>query len=162
MQSIGIDLKRSIDEGLLKIIANRATLCGLEMHLVMAHTIVKEFKPSAVVIDPITTLIGAGLAVEAKAMLARLLDFLKNEGVTVLATDLNISADKDDATDIGISSLCDTWIRLLVETQGHQRLRRIAIIKSRGMKHGQDEKNLEITDKGLEIKDITEKKAVNR
>lgn len=154
MQSIGIDLKKWVDKGLLKIVANRASLCGLEMHLVMAHTIVKEFKPSAVVIDPITTLIGSGMVDEAKAMLARLLDFLKNEGVTVLATDLNISAEKDDMTEIGISSLCDTWIRLLMETKGHQRIRRLAIIKSRGMKHGQEEKNLEITDKGLEIKDI--------
>lgn len=156
MQSIGLDLRRWIDKGLLKIVANRATLCGLEMHLVMAHTIVKEFKPSAVVIDPITTLIGAGPAVEAKAMLARLLDFLKNEGITVLATDLNISTEKDDATEIGISSLCDTWIRLLIEPRGHQRLRKIAIIKSRGMKHGREEKNFEITDTGLEIKDIAE------
>ncbi|OGW68535.1 MAG: KaiC 1 [Omnitrophica bacterium GWA2_50_21] len=154
MLSIGIDLKKWVDKGLLKIVANRATLCGLEMHLVMAHTVVKKFNPLAVVIDPITTLIGAGIADEAKAMLARLLDFLKNEGVTVLATDLNISAEKDDVTEIGISSLCDTWIRLLMETQGHQRIRRIAIIKSRGMKHGLVEKNLEITDKGLEIKDI--------
>lgn len=154
MQSIGINLKRWVDKGLLKIVANRATLCGLEMHLVMAHTVVKEFKPAVVVIDPITTLIGAGIADEAKAMLARLLDFLKNEGVTVLATDLNIVTDKDDATEIGISSLCDTWIRLLMESRGHQRIRRITIIKSRGMKHSQEEKNLEITDKGLEIKEI--------
>ncbi len=154
MQSIGINLKKWVDKGLLKIVANRATLCGLEMHLVMAHTVVKEFKPSAVVIDPITTLIGSGIADEAKAMLARLLDFLKNEEVTVLATDLNISAEKDDVTEIGISSLCDTWIRLLMETQSHQRIRRIAIIKSRGMKHDLGEKNLEITGKGLEIQDI--------
>lgn len=156
MQSIGIDLQKWIDKKTLKIVANRATLCGLEMHLVMAHTVVKEFRPAVVVIDPITTLIGAGIPDEAKAMLARLLDFLKNEGVTVLATDLNLSADKGDATEIGISSLCDTWIRLSMETQSHQRIRRIAIIKSRGMKHCQEEKNLEITDAGLEIKDILE------
>lgn len=154
MQSIGIGLKRWVDKGLLKIVANRATLCGLEMHLVMAHSAVKEFKPAVVVIDPITTLIGAGIADEAKAMLARLLDFLKNEGITVLATDLNMASEKDDATEIGISSLCDTWIRILMEIQGHQRIRRIAIIKSRGMKHGHEEKDLEITDEGLKVKDI--------
>jgi circadian clock protein KaiC len=124
------------------------------MHLVRAHNAVKEFKPAVVIIDPITTLTGAGMADEAKLMMARLLDFLKNEGITVLATDLTVIGDKGEATEIGISSLCDTWIKLSMETQGHKRMRRIAIIKSRGMKHAHETKDLIITDKGLEIKDI--------
>ena len=155
MKSIGIDLKKWIDKGLLKISANRATLCGLEMHLVMAHNAVREFKPAVVVIDPITTLIGAGMEDEAKTMVSRLLDFLKNEGITVLATDLNLMADKGDATEIGISSLCDTWMKLSMETHDYKRMRRISIIKSRGMKHAHDTRDLIISDKGLEIKDIS-------
>lgn len=155
MKSIGIDLKKWIDKGLLKIAANRATLCGLEMHLVMAHKAVKEFNPSVVVIDPITTLTSSsGIADEAKAMMARLLDFLKGLGITVLATDLSMTGDQGDSTEIGISSLCDTWIKLSMETQGHKRMRRITILKSRGMKHAHETRDLLITDKGLEIKDI--------
>ncbi len=155
MQSIGIDLQQWIDKGLLKVIANRATICGLEEHLVMKHLAIDEFKPSAVVIDPITTLIGAGLRNEARGMLARLLDYLKNKGVTVLATDLNMLVEGFDSTDIGISSLCDTWITLTVEARNHQRKRRITIIKSRGMKHEQGEKDFKITGKGFEISDIS-------
>ena len=154
MKSIGINLKNWIDKGLLKIVANRATLCGLEMHLVMAHKAVKEFKPTVVVIDPLTTMIGSGMADEAKAMIARLLDFLKNEGITVLATDLTTVGDKGEATEIGVSSLCDTWMRLSMETQGYKRMRRITIIKSRGMKHAHETKDLIITNNGLEIKEI--------
>lgn len=158
MKSIGINLKNWTDKGLLKITANRATLCGLEMHLVMAHKAVKEFKPTVVVIDPLTTMIGSGEADEAKAMIARLLDFLKNEGITVLATDLTIVGDKGEETEIGISSLCDTWMRLSMELQGYKRTRRIAVIKSRGMKHAHETKDLIITNNGLEIKDITGEK----
>jgi len=154
MKSIGIDLKRWADKGLLKILSNRATLCGLEMHLVMAHNAVNEFKPSVVVIDPITTLIGAGTDEEAKAMMVRLLDFLKNKGITVLATDLSSSTSQGDLTEIGISSVCDTWIRLSMEALGYKRMRRLSIIKSRGMEHAHEIKDLVITDKGLEIKDI--------
>ncbi|HCE44197.1 MAG TPA: KaiC 1 [Lentisphaeria bacterium] len=154
MKSVGINLKKWVDKGLLEIASNRATLCGLEMHLVMAHKSVKEFKPKVVVIDPITTLTGAGVEGEAKAMMARLLDFLKIEGITVLANDLSLIGDKGEATEIGISSLCDTWIRLTMETQGYRRTRRISILKSRGMKHAHETKDLLITDKGLEIKDI--------
>ncbi len=154
MKSIGINLKNWVDKGLLKIVANRATLCGLEMHLVMAHNAVKNFKPAVVVIDPITTLTGAGMANDAKAMMARLLDFLKIEGITVLSTDLSLFFEQGDATEISISSLCDTWIKLTMETQGYKRMRRICILKSRGMKHAHETKDLIITDKGLEIKDI--------
>jgi len=154
MKSISINLKHWIDKGRLKIVANRATLCGLEMHLVMAHNAVREFKPAIVIIDPITTLTGAGIEDEAKLMIARLLDFLKNNDITVLATDLTIVGENGEATEIGISSLCDTWIKLSMETQGHGRMRRITIIKSRGMEHGLETKDLLITDNGLEIKDI--------
>ncbi|NTV29994.1 MAG: circadian clock protein KaiC [Candidatus Omnitrophica bacterium] len=155
MKNIGMDLKKWTDKGLLKVIANRATLCGLEMHLVMAHNAVREVKPSVVVIDPITTLVGAGTLDEPKAMMARLLDFLKNEGITVLATDLTTLGDRGEATEIGISSLCDTWIRLSMETHDYKRMRRISIIKSRGMRHAYETKELIITSTGLEIKDIT-------
>ncbi|OGX58988.1 MAG: KaiC 1 [Omnitrophica WOR_2 bacterium RIFOXYB2_FULL_38_16] len=154
MRSIGINLKNWIGKGLLKIAANRATLCGLEMHLVMAHNAVKEFKPEVVVIDPLTTMIGSGMANETKAMMARLLDFLKNEGITVLATDLTLVGAKSEETEIGISSLCDTWMRLSMESQGYKRMRRITIIKSRGMKHTHETKDLMITNNGLEIKEI--------
>ena len=154
MKSIDINLKKWIDKGLLKIAANRATLCGLEMHLVMAHKAVKEFKPTVVVIDPLTTMIGSGIASEAKAMIARLLDFLKNEGITVLATDLTLIGGKGEETEIGVSSLCDTWMRLSMESQGYKRMRRITIIKSRGMNHTHETKDLIITNNGLEIKDI--------
>jgi circadian clock protein KaiC len=154
MTSIGIDLKKWIDKGPLRVVSNRATLCGLEMHLVMAHKAVKEFKPAVVVVDPITTMIGSGIVDEARAMISRLLDFLKNEGITVLATDLTLIGDRGGETEIGISSLCDTWIKLSMEMQDYQRIRRISIIKSRGMDHGHETKDLVITNKGLEIKDI--------
>jgi circadian clock protein KaiC len=99
-------------------------------------------------------MIGSGMADEAKAMIARLLDFLKNEGITVLATDLTTVGDKGEATEIGVSSLCDTWMRLSMESQGYKRMRRITIIKSRGMKHAHETKDLIITNNGLEIKEI--------
>lgn len=154
MSSIGIDLKRWIAKKRLVILSNRGTLCGLEMHLVMTHNEVNKFRPQVVVLDPISSLIGAGPGDEAKAMMARLLDFLKNEGITVLATDLTILGEQGETTEVGISSLCDTWIRLYMQIQERSRMRRITILKSRGMKHGQEIKDLMITDKGLEIKAI--------
>jgi len=154
MRSIGLDLKKWQDKGLLKVVSNRASLCNLELHLVMAHKAVKDFKPDLVVIDPISTLSAHGDAYGAKEMLARLLDSLKNMGITVLATDLTVKNDSVETTAVGISSLCDTWIKLSMEQQGHGRARRLTIVKSRGMAHDYTAKELLMTGKGLETTDI--------
>jgi circadian clock protein KaiC len=154
MKSIGMNLKRWLDMGLLSFSANRGSLWGLEMHLVMAHEAISEFRPNVIVIDPITDLIGAGTLEEAKAMIARLFDFAKNEGMTVLATDLATIGGKGDQSEAGISSLCDAWIKLSMEETGHTRTRRINILKARGMRHAHDKRDLLLSDNGLSIRSI--------
>jgi circadian clock protein KaiC len=57
MASIGIDLKRHMKKGLLRIHASRPTLQGLEQHLVTMHDAVLAFRPSVVVVDPISNFI---------------------------------------------------------------------------------------------------------
>jgi circadian clock protein KaiC len=54
IRSIGIDLQKHIDSGLLHFNASRPNLYGLEMHLVAMHKCIKKYKPSVVIIDPIT------------------------------------------------------------------------------------------------------------
>ncbi|HZS39419.1 MAG TPA: circadian clock protein KaiC, partial [Polyangia bacterium] len=71
MRSIGIDLGRWIDRGLLRIHAARPSAHGLEMHLVMIYKLVREFAPRAVVIDPISNLSSVGSLGETNAMLIR-------------------------------------------------------------------------------------------
>ena len=75
MKSIGMDLQQHMDNGLLQFFASRPTLYGLEMHLVAIHKAIQKFKPSVVVLDPITNLITVGSISDVKAMLVRLIDF---------------------------------------------------------------------------------------
>src|ERR1700688_21895 len=82
MRSIGIDLRPHLDSGLLRIVAQRPFLYGLEMHLVSMHKEVKQFRPAVVIVDPISNLIAAGNTREVNAMLTLLIDFLKTEGIT--------------------------------------------------------------------------------
>jgi circadian clock protein KaiC len=154
MKSIGVNLEKWVKQGLLKFSANKGTLCGLEMHLVMAHDMINEFKPQVVVMDPISDLMSSGTLEEAKIMLVRLLDFLKNEGITVLVTDLALTGAKGDQTEVGISSLCDAWIRLSMEDTGYSRVRRLNILKARGIKHAHEKMDLAISNRGLAIRDI--------
>src|SRR5262249_17447023 len=79
MQSIGIDLKPWVDKGLLRIIASRPSMYGLEMHLAVIHKQVLDFKPSVVIVDPITNFSDIGSTFEVQAAMSRLIDFLKLE-----------------------------------------------------------------------------------
>ena len=60
MSSIGIYLEPMVKKGLLKIVSTRPSFFGLEMHLLDLYKLIAEFKPKAVVIDPLTSLIGEG------------------------------------------------------------------------------------------------------
>ena len=88
MRSIGIELEPFVEKGLMKLDASRPTLFGLEMHLVRIHKLVAEFKPSAVIVDPISNLVTNGTELETQSMLLRLVDFLKASQVTAFFTNL--------------------------------------------------------------------------
>jgi circadian clock protein KaiC len=154
VSSIGIDLQKHIDAGLLQFYASRPTLYGLEMHLVAIHKAIKKYKPSVVVLDPITNLITVGSVSEVKAMLVRLIDFLQEEQITVMFTALSLNSIVNDQTDEGVSSLVDTWIQIKdIEFNG-ERNRGLYIMKSRGMKHSNQIREFVITDKGLDLIDV--------
>ena len=158
MQSVGLDLEPWIRKGLLKILASRPTSTGLEGHLARMHRDVDEFKPSVVVIDPITNLVTVGDHFAVKSMLTRLIDFLKMENITGLFTNLTVKGMVEE-TSIGISSLMDTWILLrelevyLRDVSGGspERQRAIQVLKSRGMAHSRRVEPFEITDHGVHM-----------
>jgi circadian clock protein KaiC len=81
MRSIGIDLGRWVDKGLLHFQAARTTTFGLESHLVRIHKIIKEIVPRTVVVDPVNGLLRSGSAFETRGMLLRLVDFLKEKQI---------------------------------------------------------------------------------
>jgi circadian clock protein KaiC len=154
MKSIGIDLNKHIESGLLQILASRPTFHGLESHLVAIHKIVKKFKPRTVILDPISNLITIGALSEVKSMLIRLIDFLQNEGITVMFTALVFDKPLGVETDEGISSLVDAWILVREIESNGERNRGIYVMKSRGMKHSNQVREFVITDKGLELVDV--------
>jgi circadian clock protein KaiC len=152
MGSINIDLGQWVDKGLLKFHATRPTLYGLEIHLVTMYKLINEFEPDVVVFDPISNLITVGSPDEVKSMLTRLIDFLKSKQITALSTSLSIIGQID--TDVGISSLMDTWIDLKAVEINGERNRTIDIIKSRGMEHSNQLREFQLSDDGIKIVDV--------
>ena len=154
MHSINVDLQQYVNSGTLKFFASRPTLYGLEMHLVAMYKLIKQFKPHAVVLDPITNLITVGTVSEVKAMLIRLIDFLQEEQITVMFTALTLNNAVTEQTDEGVSSLVDAWMLVRDIEYNGERNRGMYIMKSRGMKHSNQVREFIITDKGLDLVDV--------
>ena len=154
MRSIGVNLSEHIEKGLLEMHAARPTLYGLEMHLVAIHKKIKRFKPTTVILDPITNLVTIGSVSEVKSMLIRLIDFLQAEQITVLFTALTLNNIVSEQTDEGVSSLVDAWLQVRdIEFNG-ERNRGMYIMKSRGMKHSNQVREFVIRDTGLDLVDV--------
>lgn len=154
MGSIGLDLRRYQDDGLLRIVASRPTAYGLETHLATIHQEVLEFQPHAVVLDPISNLSVAGTKATAGAMLLRVLDFLKSRGITTLFTSLTSGSGALEESEMGVSSLVDTWLLLRdIELNG-ERNRGMYVLKSRGMAHSNQIREFVLTNHGIELIDV--------
>ena len=154
MRSIGLDLKSWSKKGLLRFHATRPSAYGLEMHLATLHNLVNEFQPRVVIVDPITTFLGAGTPVEAESMVMRLIDFLKSQQITALFTSLTHSGTPLEGSEVGISSLIDTWLLLRDIELGGERNRGLYILKSRGMAHSNQVREFLLTDHGIELRDV--------
>ena len=151
MRSIGIELEPWVKKGLLEIYSSRPTLQGLEQHLVTMHDVVRAFAPSVVAVDPISNLTMAYDDAEVKPTLMRLIDFLKKEQITAVFTSLTDGGDSmstPEDSQLGVSSLMDTWLLLRnVEFTG-ERNRTIFVRKSRGMPHSNQVREFILSDKG--------------
>ncbi len=154
MGSIGFDLGKWVKKGLMKFRSVRPTMFGLETHLVSIHKLVEDFQPTAVVVDPVTNLSSIGDTDEVKAMMMRIIDFLKNKQITAVFTSLSSGSSDFEQSEVGISSLMDTWILLRnIETDG-ERNRLLYILKSRGMAHSNQVREFVLSDNGIALQDV--------
>jgi circadian clock protein KaiC len=154
MRSIGIDLQPYLDSGLLQIAAQRPFLYGLEMHLVSMHKEISRFRPTVVIVDPISNLISAGNPREVNAMLTLLIDFLKTEGITAYFNVLTENNGRLEATELGISSLIDTWMLVRdIELSG-ERNRGLFVLKARGMNHSNQIREFILSSEGIKLVNV--------
>jgi circadian clock protein KaiC len=84
-------------------------------------------------------------------MLMRLIDHLKTEGITALFTSLTRGEGALEHTDVAVSSLMDTWLVLRMLVHGGEWHRRLSVLKSRGMAHSSEIRELRLTDGGITL-----------
>ena len=88
-------------------------------------------------------------------MLTRLIDLLKMRQTTGLFTSLTSGANHNlEQSEVGISSIMDTWLFLRdIEVNG-ERNRGLYVLKSRGMAHSNQIREFLLTDHGIELVDV--------
>jgi circadian clock protein KaiC len=153
MRSIGIELQPWVDEGLLQFHADRPSRAGLEAHLALIYQTVRDFRPSVAIVDAVTNLLTVGSALDVRAMLMRVIDFLKVNEVTGYFTSLTPGKTELEETQAGVSSLMDTWIVLTIQEVDRARQRQVTVLKCRGTAHSNRIRDFELTDHGLRLLD---------
>jgi circadian clock protein KaiC len=151
MRSIGLDLEKPIKRGLLHFEAGRPGEYGLEMHLVRIHKMVEQFDPQLVIVDPITNLMTGTYSNEVQAMLTRLIDFFKERQITAMFVSLTSGGNYAEQTEVGISSLIDTWLLLREMEVNGERNRGLYVVKSRGMAHSNQVREFILTNNGIKL-----------
>ncbi len=156
MRSIGLDLGQWISKGLLRVESTRPTLHGLEQHLVHMYDLVRAFEPAVVAVDPVSNLMSNGDDPGLRLTLMRLIDFLKTQGTTALLTSLtsDYGTVAIAASEVGVSSLMDSWLLLSNMAYNGERTRTLQVLKSRGMAHSNQVREFVFTDAGVGLVDV--------
>jgi circadian clock protein KaiC len=124
------------------------------MHVSTMHKLIEDFKPAAVIIDPLTNLINVGSPHEVRSALLRLIDLIKLRQITGVFTSLTHEGQGLETTDIGVSSLMDTWLLVRDLENSGERNRGIYVLKSRGMSHSNQIREFRLTDHGIELANV--------
>lgn len=155
LSSVGLDLQRTIDDGLLEMHSIRTEARSAEEHFMAVRDRIQTIKPARLVIDPISALTKTGGQIAAVHGSLRLLDYARSQGITVLCTSLVAGEDAfTETTQTQISTIADTWIHLSYVVHAGERNRTLTIVKSRGMPHSNQVRELVLSDKGVTLTDV--------
>jgi circadian clock protein KaiC len=154
--SVGIRLDRHVRSGLLRMVSARTISGSAETLLVRMKALAQEHRARCLVIDPVSTLSRAGNELTAHSVAERLIDWTKAAGITLVCTSLidEMDGQTDDGRKLHVSTLADTWIHLNYLVQAGERNRGLSIIKSRGMSHSNQVRELILSDAGVTLTDI--------
>lgn len=154
IKSAGIDLEQFLKEGTFKIIGSMPEATGAEEHLIRLIDFVDEMKPQHVIVDAISAVERMGGKQVSFDYLMRLLNFLKERGITTILTNQTTGTKTQiEISGNGISSMLDTVIFLSYVHGDGETNRTIQVLKSRGSKHSNQVREYLVKDDGINILD---------
>ncbi|MGY6554402.1 MAG: circadian clock protein KaiC [Wenzhouxiangella sp.] len=157
LASVGIDLRSPIDAGLMRFHSLSAYAAQVSKHFLSLRRLLDDFDPHCLVIDPISALLKAGGSEQATTATEQLIDLSRRRGITTVMTALSGEQDPEgEATQSQVSTIADSWIVLDYNVRGGERNRSLSIVKSRGSAHSNQQRELILSDSGLDLADIYE------
>jgi len=154
MSSVGIDLHRWVEAGLLQMWSERATSYGLESHLGRLERMLDDTAPTVVALDAIASLSHVGSPGETASAVARELDLIKARGITGVLTTLTHDVNAESST-LAVSSLVDTWLLVRNLESDGERNRLLFVIKSRGTEHSNQVREFVLTRNGARLVEVS-------
>jgi circadian clock protein KaiC len=155
LTSVGIQLKPFLKSGMLLMYSGRTESIAAEDHLVKLKALMGEYRPSCMVIDPLSAIAKAGGLAAARSVANRFIYTAKDQKITVVVTAINEGDEPEtEATDLQISTIADTWIHLSYLIRGGERNRALTIIKSRGTQHSNQVRELILSGAGPMLADV--------
>lgn len=153
--SIGIQLRPHIEAGTLFLQSFRGRADSPKAHVAHIRALLRDVQPQNLVIDPISALAQHGFELVGEAAALQILDLAKSAGITIVFTSLlGSAAPLTEQTSISISTIADTWMHVSNVVQGGERNRALTIIKSRGMGHSNQVRELVLSDEGVTLADV--------
>ncbi|MGK7952359.1 MAG: circadian clock protein KaiC [Xenococcaceae cyanobacterium] len=152
--SWGIDFEEMEQKGLLKLLCSYPESAGLEDHLQMIKSEIKEFKPSRIAIDSLSALARGVTNNAFRQFVIGVTGYAKQEEITGFFTNTTDQfMGAHSITESHISTITDTIIMLqYVEIRGEMS-RAINVFKMRGSWHDKAIREYTISQDGPEIKD---------
>ncbi len=155
LRSVGIRLDRHLESGRLQMHSAPARARTAEAHLLQIRSLLESHHSRCLVIDPLSALTSIVGEAEARSNLERFIALQRNLNITTVTTSLLEGFDAlRESTSAGVSTLMDTWIHLSYVIQGGERNRALTIIKSRGMGHSNQVRELLLSERGLSLTDV--------
>jgi circadian clock protein KaiC len=155
MASVDIQLEPHVKSGLLHIMSERKVERSPVEHVARIVEVIEKYRVKSLVIDPVSSLTAFGVAPIAEELVLRLLDYARSRGVTVLCTTM-LSGGNGllEETGTGVSTIPDTWIHLSYIIRNGERNRALTIVKSRGIGHSKQVRELVLSDAGATLANV--------
>ena len=155
MSSVNMDLDRHVKDGLLVFRNLHSRFLNPEETYVYFLKELRDSEASCMIVDPLSSIGTDSGAISLMAK--RLLYSAKARGVTSLWTSLIddiATINSNEMSSAGVSTSADTWIHLSYKVIEGERNRGLTIVKSRGMGHSNQVRELVLSSKGVTLTDV--------
>lgn len=157
LKSVGIDLRPQIDADRIRFRALSTWSALISEHFLHIQELIEEFEPHCLVIDPVSALLNSAGPEGTRAVIERFLDIARSRGITTVMTSLTGENDPEGETTLAhVSTIADTWIVLDYNVRAGERNRSLSIVKSRGTAHSNQQRELVLSDDGIDLADVYE------